>query len=140
MGERAWLIYFDDAARDVEVFVGAGAETAARSRSEQVGQAWTHTLFVDAAALAACLTAVETERDEALAALKDEMQWDGPENMKVLDRLRAERDEARKALAHIEAVLTLEPVHGNKKALRAARAALPVAARSEIKQEGEKDG
>lgn len=40
----------------------------------------------------------EKERDEALAALKDEMQWDGPGNMKVLDRLRAERDALADAL------------------------------------------
>lgn len=42
---RFWLIHFEDAGRGVEVF---NDETAARARSEQVGLAWNHTLFVQA--------------------------------------------------------------------------------------------
>jgi hypothetical protein len=44
---RFWLIHFEDADRDVEVFTD---EDAARRRSDYVGQSWTHTLFVEAAA------------------------------------------------------------------------------------------
>jgi hypothetical protein len=45
------------------------------------------------------VVSVEAERDEALAALKDEMQWCGPESMKKLDRLEAENTRLREALS-----------------------------------------
>lgn len=44
-GPSAWLIHYEDADRDVEIFTGEGAETAARSRYDESCQSWNCTLF-----------------------------------------------------------------------------------------------
>lgn len=68
-----WLIHFEDASRAIEVY---NVEESARRRSEDVGQAWTHTLFVQASAFdAAVASAGEAERDRDDAATDCAAAW-----------------------------------------------------------------
>ena len=47
MSERAWLLWYEDASVEPEIFAGAGAEKAAKSRFESSRQHWTCRLFVE---------------------------------------------------------------------------------------------
>jgi len=57
--EFTWVIKFDDADREDEVFGGAGAEDAARRRFEQAQVSWNCTLFVEEAYVRFCTQSAE---------------------------------------------------------------------------------
>lgn len=84
--EAAWAIHFEDADCKPEIFVGCGAEEAARHRYAQLPDNWNCHLLCDATAALRSL-AVMREENERLERSEDQLITERDEAIDAADRL-----------------------------------------------------